>query len=139
MFAHLFDLLLWPRKSDCLCAKKLLPFKAALSFGDKKKYSKSTDKEQKNKRTKERRRKIKQGLTDENKRKKGEEGEESCTWNWKKQYKTQDPEVHLNITRPDTRLPKSRAGGQGRAVGQKPYLRSLDHLGKSSEVREKNH
>ena len=32
-------------------------------------------------------------------------------------------------TRPDTRLPKSRAGGQG------PYLRSPDHLGGSSEVR----
>ena len=31
-------------------------------------------------------------------------------------------------TRPDTRLPKSRAGGQG------PYLRSLDHLGRSSGV-----
>ena len=33
-------------------------------------------------------------------------------------------------TRPDTRLPKSRAGGQG------PYLRSLDHLGRSSEVQK---
>ena len=33
-------------------------------------------------------------------------------------------------TRPDTRLPKSRAGGQG------PYLRSPDHLGRSSEVKE---
>ena len=31
---------------------------------------------------------------------------------------------------PDTRLPKLRADGQG------PYLRSLDHLGRSSEVRE---
>ena len=33
-------------------------------------------------------------------------------------------------TRPDTRLPKSRAGGQG------PYLRSSDHLSRSSEVKE---
>ena len=33
-------------------------------------------------------------------------------------------------TRPDKRLPQSRAGGQG------PYLRSLDHLGRSSEVKE---
>ena len=33
-------------------------------------------------------------------------------------------------TRPDTRLPKSRAGGQG------PYLRSLGHLGRSSEVQK---
>ena len=33
-------------------------------------------------------------------------------------------------TRPDTRLPKSRAGGQG------PYLRSQDHLGKSSKFQE---
>ena len=33
-------------------------------------------------------------------------------------------------TRPDTRLPKSRVGGQG------PYFRSPDHLGRSSEVRE---
>ena len=33
-------------------------------------------------------------------------------------------------TRSDTRLPKSRAGGQG------PYLRSLDHLGISSEVQK---
>ena len=31
-------------------------------------------------------------------------------------------------TRPDTRLPQSRAGGQG------PYLRSLDHFGRSSEA-----
>ena len=38
--------------------------------------------------------------------------------------------VDLIITRPDTRLPQSRAGGQG------PYLRSLDHLGRSSEVKE---
>ena len=33
-------------------------------------------------------------------------------------------------TRPDTQLPKSRAGGQG------PHLRSVDHLGKSSEVQK---
>ena len=33
-------------------------------------------------------------------------------------------------TRPDTRLRKSQASGQG------PYLRSLDHLGRSSEVRK---
>ena len=32
-------------------------------------------------------------------------------------------------TRPDTRLPKSRAGGQGL------YLRSPDHLGRSREVK----
>ena len=41
--------------------------------------------------------------------------------------------IKLNIferTRPDTRLPKSRAGGQG------PYLRSPDHLGRSSEVEK---
>ena len=30
-----------------------------------------------------------------------------------------------NKTRPDTRLPQSRAGGQG------PYLRSVEHLGRS--------
>ena len=40
----------------------------------------------------------------------------------------------LHKTRPDTRLPKSHAGGQG------PYLRSLDHLGRSGEVQKiKNH
>ena len=33
------------------------------------------------------------------------------------------------VTRPDTRLPKSRAGGQGL------YLRSLDLLGRSSEAK----
>ena len=33
-------------------------------------------------------------------------------------------------TRPDTLLPKSRAGGQG------PYLRSLDNVGRSGEVQE---
>ena len=33
-------------------------------------------------------------------------------------------------TRPDTRLPQLRAGGQG------PYLRSSEHLGKSSTVKE---
>ena len=31
----------------------------------------------------------------------------------------------VNTTRLDTRLPQSRAGGQG------PYLRSVEHLGKS--------
>ena len=36
----------------------------------------------------------------------------------------------LSVTRPDTRLPKSRAGGQG------PYLRLTDHVGRSSEVKE---
>ena len=34
-------------------------------------------------------------------------------------------------TRPDTRLPQSRAGGQGLYL----YLKSLDHLGRSSEVK----
>ena len=33
-------------------------------------------------------------------------------------------------TSPNTRLPKSRAGGQ------KPFFRSLDHLGRRSEVKE---
>ena len=36
-----------------------------------------------------------------------------------------------NKTRPDTRLPQSRAGGQG------PFLRSLHHLGRSSEVKDR--
>ena len=34
-------------------------------------------------------------------------------------------------TRPDTRLPKSHAGGQG------PYLRSPDHLGSSGVKKNK--
>ena len=34
-------------------------------------------------------------------------------------------------TRLDTRLPQSRAGGQG------PYLRSLDHLGWSCEAKDR--
>ena len=33
-------------------------------------------------------------------------------------------------TRPDTQLPQSCVGGQG------PYLRSLNHLGRSSEVND---
>ena len=33
--------------------------------------------------------------------------------------------------RPVTRLPQSHAGGQG------PYLRSLDHLGRSSEAKDR--
>ena len=33
-------------------------------------------------------------------------------------------------TRPDTRLPQSRAGGQ------EPYFRSLDHLGRSGEAKD---
>ena len=37
----------------------------------------------------------------------------------------------LLVTRPDTRLPQSRAGGQGL------YLRSLDHLGRSSEAKDR--
>ena len=36
----------------------------------------------------------------------------------------------VRIPRPDTRLPKSRAGGQG------PYSRSPDHLSRSSEVKD---
>ena len=46
--------------------------------------------------------------------------ENSCVWS------------HLieNETRPDTRLPKSRECGQG------PYLRSPDHLGRSSGVKK---
>ena len=39
--------------------------------------------------------------------------------------------VLLIATRPDTRLPQSRAGGQGL------YLRSLDHLGRSSEPKDR--
>ena len=35
-------------------------------------------------------------------------------------------------TRPDIRQPRSRAGGQGL------YLRSLDHLGRSSEAKDRN-
>ena len=38
--------------------------------------------------------------------------------------------VDRKETRPDTRLRKSRAGGQG------PYLRSPNHLGRSREVKE---
>ena len=33
-------------------------------------------------------------------------------------------------TRPDTRLPQSRAGGQG------PYFRSVEHLGSSSMAKK---
>ena len=36
----------------------------------------------------------------------------------------------VNVTRPDTRLPQSRAGGQG------PYLSSPEHSGRSSTVKE---
>ena len=41
-----------------------------------------------------------------------------------------DPLAILTLDTPDTRLPKSRAGGQG------PYLRSIDFLGKSSNVQK---
>ena len=34
-------------------------------------------------------------------------------------------------TRPDTRLPQSRAGGQG------PFLRSLHHFGRRSEAKDR--
>ena len=37
----------------------------------------------------------------------------------------------MNKTRPDTRLPKSRAGGQGL------FLRSPHHLGRSSEATDR--
>ena len=40
-------------------------------------------------------------------------------------------DLDFKKTRPDTRLPKSRAGGQG------PYLRSLHHLGRSSEAKDR--
>ena len=39
--------------------------------------------------------------------------------------------LRRNITRPDTRLPQSRAGWQG------PYLKSVDHLGRSSEAKDR--
>ena len=39
-------------------------------------------------------------------------------------------EEEKSITRPDTRLPKSRAGGQG------PYLRLPYHVDRGSEVKE---
>ena len=39
--------------------------------------------------------------------------------------------ISLDETRPDTRLPQSRAGGQG------PYLRWLDHLGRSREAKDR--
>ena len=46
-----------------------------------------------------------------------------------------DPYLFINFfclrTRPDTQLPQSRVGGQG------PYLRSLDHLGRSSEAKDR--
>ena len=37
------------------------------------------------------------------------------------------------VIRSDIRLPQSHAGGQG------PYLRSLDHLGRSSEAKDREH
>ena len=37
---------------------------------------------------------------------------------------------NVRETRPDTRLPQSRVGGQG------PYFRSPDHLGRGGEVKE---
>ena len=40
------------------------------------------------------------------------------------------PSVIQNYIWPDTRLPQSRAGGQG------PFLRSLDRLGRSSEAKD---
>ena len=40
-------------------------------------------------------------------------------------------QLRRNITRPDTRLPQSRAGWQG------PYLRSVGHLGRSSEAKDR--
>ena len=39
-------------------------------------------------------------------------------------------ELKNESTRPDTWLLQLRAGGQG------PYLRSLDHLGRSSEAKD---
>ena len=38
--------------------------------------------------------------------------------------------LEIRQTRPDTRLPKLLAGGQG------PYLRLLDHLGNSRRAKE---
>ena len=40
-------------------------------------------------------------------------------------------QMESKSTRPDTRLPQSRADGQG------PYLRSLDHLGRGSEAQHR--
>ena len=47
------------------------------------------------------------------------------------QLTDQDIVASPRLTRPDTRLPQSRVGGRG------PYLRSLDHLGRSSEAKNR--
>ena len=44
---------------------------------------------------------------------------------------SESSQIVFKGTKPDTRLPKSRAGGQG------PYLRLLDHLGRSSEAKDR--
>ena len=54
----------------------------------------------------------------------------------KRKEKEKKKELELDkktkrITRPDTWLPKLRAGGQGL------FLRSLDHLGRSSEAKDR--
>ena len=48
----------------------------------------------------------------------------------KKEREKGEEEEEGEKTRPDTRLPQPRAGGQG------PFLRSLDHLGRSGEVQK---
>ena len=47
------------------------------------------------------------------------------------QRKTMKKKYEDEKTRPDTRLPKSRAGGQG------SYLRPLYHLGRSSKAKDR--
>ena len=60
----------------------------------------------------------------------------SLEWNepicfWGKGARFDDEIDESSETRPDTRLPQSRAVGQG------PYLRSLDHLGRSHVAKDR--
>ena len=51
---------------------------------------------------------------------------------WRKvKHRYEETFIELRETRPNTRLPKSRVGGQG------PYLRPLHHLGRSSEAKDR--
>ena len=63
------------------------------------------------------------------KKKKKERKKEKKKKKKKERNQERKKEGNKNKRRQDTRLPKLHAGGQG------PYLRSLDHLGRSGEVQ----
>ena len=73
---------------------------------------------------------VRASVIQKKKRKKNERKKEKKKKKKKERNQERKKEGNKNKRRQDTRLPKLHAGGQGQ------YLRSINHLGKSSEDKE---